>query len=62
MVRGQIALVDGQPSAAITHFQRALQVRPDDPWAIGWMGAAQLASGEVQAATGRLRTGARAHA
>ncbi|MEW6337341.1 MAG: tetratricopeptide repeat protein [Acidobacteriota bacterium] len=62
VVRGQIALVDGQPSAAITHFQRALQVRPDDPWAIGWMGAAQLTSGEVQAATGRLRTGARAHA
>ncbi len=62
VVRGQIALADGQPSAAVAHFQRALQVRPDDPWAVGWMGAAQLASGKLEAATGQLRTGARAHA
>jgi tetratricopeptide (TPR) repeat protein len=62
VVRGQIALAHGQPAAAIAHFQRALQVRPDDPWAVGWMGAAQLAAGNVEVATGQLRTGARAHA
>lgn len=62
VVRGQIALADGQPSAAVGHLQRALQVRPDDPWAIGWLGAAQLAAGAEDVATAQLRTGARAHA
>ncbi|HQU34304.1 MAG TPA: tetratricopeptide repeat protein [Thermoanaerobaculaceae bacterium] len=50
VVRAEIALADGQPAAALAHLQRALQVKPGDPWASGWLGAADLAGGDAGAA------------
>jgi tetratricopeptide (TPR) repeat protein len=50
VVRAEIALADGQQAAALAHLQRALQVKPDDPWASGWLGAAYLAGGDTGAA------------
>lgn len=56
LVRAQIALLDGQPAAAVAHLQRALQVAPGNTWAVGLMGAAELAAGQAEAAVRRLRT------
>ena len=39
---------------ALAHLQRALQVKPDDPWASGWLGVAYLAGGDAQAAAPAL--------
>ncbi len=50
VVRAEIALADGQQPAGLAHLQRALQVKPDDPWASGWLGAAYLAGGDAGAA------------
>ncbi|MGE5236983.1 MAG: tetratricopeptide repeat protein [Acidobacteriota bacterium] len=60
VVRAEIALADHQPAVALQQLQRALQIRPDDTWATGWLGVAYLESGNVEAAAGRLRTGAQA--
>jgi len=60
VVRAQIALVDGQPTAAFQHLQRALQVKPDDPWATGWLGATYLASSNNTAAAEKLQAAVRA--
>jgi tetratricopeptide (TPR) repeat protein len=60
VVRAEIALADGQPAVAVQNLQRALQVKPDDQWAIGWQGVAYLLSGNLQAAVDRLQTAARA--
>ncbi len=57
VVRAEIALVDGQPAAALQHLQRALQVKPDDPWATGWTGVALLATGTLPSAVERLTVG-----
>jgi tetratricopeptide (TPR) repeat protein len=46
VVRAEIALADGHPDAAVGNLQRALQVKPGDPWASGWLGVAYLASGD----------------
>jgi tetratricopeptide (TPR) repeat protein len=50
VVRGQIALASGDTAVATQHFQQALQVRPDDPWARAWLGLALLARGDVATA------------
>jgi tetratricopeptide (TPR) repeat protein len=55
VVRGEISLLDGQVPQALQHFQRALQVRPEDPWASGWLGVAELESDNAAAAADRLR-------
>ncbi len=55
VVRAQIALADGEPAAAVRHLQRALQVRPDEPWALGWLGRAVLAQGDAATAAELLR-------
>ncbi|OFV82996.1 MAG: hypothetical protein A2Y78_09755 [Acidobacteria bacterium RBG_13_68_16] len=60
VVRAQIALVDGQPTAAFQHLQRALQVKPDDPWATGWLGATYLASSNNAAAAEKLQAAVKA--
>ncbi len=60
VVRAQLALGQGKPAEAVQHLQRALQTRPGDPWATGWLGAADLASGDLAGAVPRLRTGASA--
>ena len=60
VVRGEVALADGQPALALQHLQRALQVKPDDPWASGWEGVALLSSGNAAAAVERLRPAAAA--
>lgn len=54
VVRAQLAILEGQPQEAIPHFLRALQVRPGEPWAEGWLGVAYLAAGDVNAAVERL--------
>jgi tetratricopeptide (TPR) repeat protein len=60
VVRAQIALADGHADAAVAHLQRALQVKPDDPWATGWLGAAYLSAGDAAAAAARLRDATKA--
>jgi len=60
VVRAQIALVDGQPTAAFQHLQRALQVKPDDPWATGWLGATYLASSNNTVAAEKLQAAVKA--
>jgi len=55
VVRAQIALADGQAGSALQHLQRALQVRPDDPWVNGWFGVANLAVGNLPVAIDRLQ-------
>lgn len=50
VVRAQIALQDRQAGTAMQHMQRALQVKPDDPWAAGWAGVAYLASDNLKPA------------
>ncbi len=60
VVRAEIALTDGRPNDAIQHLQRALQVRPDDPWATGWLGAAYLAAGDNAAAIEKLQAATKA--
>jgi tetratricopeptide (TPR) repeat protein len=56
VVRAQIALQDGTPPLALQLLQRALQVKADDPWALGWMGFAQLAAGNAAGAVDSLKT------
>jgi tetratricopeptide (TPR) repeat protein len=60
VVRAQLAIADGETSAALQHLQRALQVRPDDPWATGWQGIAYLGAGNLGAASDRLGAAVRA--
>jgi tetratricopeptide (TPR) repeat protein len=60
VVRAQLAIADGENTAALQHLQRALQVRPDDPWAIGWQGIAYLGAGNLGAASDRLGAAVRA--
>jgi tetratricopeptide (TPR) repeat protein len=60
VVRAQIALADGQPTAAFQHLQRALQVKPDDPWATGWLGATYLASSNNAVAAQKLQAAVKA--
>ncbi len=60
VVRAQLALMQGQPQEAVTHLLRALQVRPQDPWATGWLGVAYLAVGDVSAAETRLKEASKA--
>jgi tetratricopeptide (TPR) repeat protein len=55
VVRAQIALVDHQVSIGLQHLQRALQIRPDDPWVNGWFGVANLAVGTLPAAIDGLQ-------
>jgi tetratricopeptide (TPR) repeat protein len=54
VVRAQLALLEGNAQEAISHLLRALQVRPQDPWATGWLGVAYLFAGDAQAASQRL--------
>lgn len=54
VVRAQIALAEQQTNSALQHLQRALQVKPDDPWASGWFGVANLAVGNLPVAIERL--------
>jgi tetratricopeptide (TPR) repeat protein len=54
VVRAQLALLEGNAQEAISHLLRALQVRPQDPWATGWLGVAYLLAGDAQAASQRL--------
>jgi tetratricopeptide (TPR) repeat protein len=54
VVRAQLCLLDGQTPLAIQHLQRAIQLRPDDPWAQGWLGMAFLAAGNVPSAVEKL--------
>jgi len=56
VVRAEIALNDGHPGEALSDLQRALQVKPDDPWASGWLGATYLASGNAAGAAEKLAT------
>lgn len=58
VVRAQLSLADGDAAAALQHLQRALQIRPDDPWASGWAGVAHLAAGNLAAAQPRLEAAA----
>ena len=60
VVRAQLAIADGETAAALQHLQRALQVRPDDPWATGWQGIAYLGAGNLGAASDRLGAAVRA--
>ncbi len=60
VVRAQLALTEGKTQEAISHVLRALQVRPQDPWATGWLGVAYLAAGDAQAAASRLAEAAKA--
>ncbi len=54
VVRAQIALADGRTAEAVANLQRALQTKPDDPWASGWLGAAYLAGGNAPGAVDKL--------
>lgn len=56
VVRAQIALAEGQAQAAVQGLQRALHVKTDDPWALGWMGFAQLQAGNAAVAVDSLGT------
>jgi tetratricopeptide (TPR) repeat protein len=62
VVRAQITLADGHPDTAVQELQRALQVRPGDPWATGWLGQAYLAAGDNATAAARLRDATKAGA
>jgi tetratricopeptide (TPR) repeat protein len=57
VVRAELALMDADIAGAVQHLQRALQVRPDDPWAAGWLGVAYLDAGNLTGAEARLRLG-----
>ena len=54
VLRAQLALGRRDAPAAIADLQRALQMRPDDPWVAGWLGVAQLAAGNAAAAAAAL--------
>ena len=54
VVRAQVALSEGHPAEALGHLQRALQVKPEDAWASGWLGATYLASGNAAGAAEKL--------
>ncbi|MCU0293915.1 MAG: tetratricopeptide repeat protein [Thermoanaerobaculaceae bacterium] len=54
VVRAQLCLLDGQTQPAIQHLQRATQLKPDDPWAQGWLGMAFLTAGNVASAVEKL--------
>ncbi len=60
VVRAQIALADGRPAEALPQLQRALQVKPEDPWANGWLGATYLAAGNPAAAVEKLAAAVKA--
>ncbi len=60
VARAQLALMEGQPQEAVNHLLRALQVRPKDPWATGWLGVAYLAVGDVAAGEARLKEATKA--
>jgi tetratricopeptide (TPR) repeat protein len=60
VVRAEIALADAQPTVAFQHLQRALQVKPDDPWATGWLGVTYLATGNNSAAAEKLEAAVKA--
>jgi tetratricopeptide (TPR) repeat protein len=60
VLRAQIALVDGQTAVALQHLQRALQVKPDDPWANGWLGATYLVAGTNAPAAEKLQIAVKA--
>ena len=60
VVRAEIALADGQATAAFQHLQRALQVKPDDPWATGWLGATYLAIKNNATAAEKLQSAVQA--
>ncbi|MFN3414145.1 MAG: tetratricopeptide repeat protein, partial [Thermoanaerobaculum sp.] len=60
VARAQLALLEGQPQEAVNHVLRALQVRPQDPWATGWLGVAYLAVGDVAAAEARFKEATKA--
>ena len=60
VVRAQIALADAQTAVALQHLQRALQVKPDDPWASGWLGATYLVAGTNTPAAEKLQAAVKA--
>lgn len=60
VVRAEITLADGRAPEAAQQLQRALQIRPDDPWATGWLGVAYLAAGNNAAAAEKLEVATRA--
>ncbi len=60
VVRAQTALADGQAAVALQHLQRALQVKPDDPWANGWLGATYLMAGNAAVAAEKLQAAIKA--
>ena len=61
VVRAEIALSEGHAADALSHLQRALQVKPDDPWATGWLGATYLASGNAAGAAEKLAVAVKAN-
>ncbi len=60
VVRAQVALIDGQAAVSLQHLQRALQVKPDDPWATGWLGATYLIAGNASMAAEKLQVAVKA--
>ncbi|MFH1177883.1 MAG: tetratricopeptide repeat protein [Acidobacteriota bacterium] len=55
VVRAQLALAEGQTGLALQHLQTALRQRPEDPWALGWLGVAHLLAGNAAAALDKLQ-------
>lgn len=53
--RGVEALEAGSTDVARDAFERALTIDPDDPRTLYYLGVAELAAGEVETATSRLR-------
>ncbi len=60
VVRAELALTAGHPAEALSDLQRALQVKPEDPWANGWLGATYLASGNAAGAVEKLAVAVKA--
>lgn len=59
VVRAQIALLDGEPAAAVGPLERVVQLQPGSSWAQGWLGVARLALGEDAGALELLREAVR---
>lgn len=55
VLRAQIALLDGQPELAQQYLAQAVQLRPEDQWAAGWLGLTLLAQRNLPAATEKLQ-------
>lgn len=53
---GDSLLTAGQPDEAYTHFQRAAEIMPRDPWSHGNMGAYLQQKGRLQEAIAEYRT------